>query len=335
MFARRSLAFQWLAVTGMTLLSIVLMVGCNSSRSSSSTVPDESKPLRVVATVGMVADLVREIGGDQVQVQQLMGIRVDPHLYRPTRDDTIAIRNADMVFYSGLKLEGKMSDILGKGSQQELKDRKSFAVTASIPQDLLFKAEDFDHADPHVWMDVSMWKLAAKEVLVALQAKRPKHTEAFRERFEKLESQLEGLDQYGLKVIATIPKEKRLLITSHDAFRYFGRRYGIEVGGVQGISTDSEAGLKRIRELVDLIVERKIGAVFIESSVSKDSIEALVRGAADRGQKVEIGGPLFSDAMGEENSYEGTYIGMLDHNISIVAKMLGGQVPEGGYRGTN
>ncbi len=300
--------------------------GVSGARSASS---GSSLKLRTVATVGMVADLVRRIGGDQVEVQQLLGSGVDPHLYRPTRDDALLIREADVVFYCGLKLEGKMSDLLTRRNDR----RPSVAVGHAIDRQKLFGDPGSDHVDPHIWMDVSMWSEASKVVCDTLAQLRPEHAAIFQERLQELQTELKKLDEYGIQVMKTIPKSKRVLITSHDAFRYLGRRYSIEVEGIQGISTDSEAGLRRIRELVDRIVEGKIEAVFIESSVPRDSIEALVRGAADRGQVLKIGGPLYSDAMGDAGTYHGTYIGMLDHNLTTIASFLGGSPPEGGFRG--
>ncbi len=320
-------------VGGAQIFFVVLLVagGCTkpASDSGSSQNPNSLKPIRVVATVGMVADLVREIGGDSVSVRQLMGSGVDPHLYKATRDDVIALMDAEMVFYSGLMLEGKMGELLNKTSDKQVRT----AVTRAIPKDKLFSDEGSEHYDPHVWMDVSLWTAAAGEVAKELSLFRPADKDKFAERFHALSKKLESLDAYGRKVMATIPESKRVLITSHDAFRYFGRRYGIEVQGIQGISTDSEAGLQRIGELVNSIVSRKIEAVFVESSVPQDSIQALVQGAASRGFTVKIGGELFSDAMGKSGTYEGTYVGMLDHNLTLVAKSLGGVAPEKGFAG--
>lgn len=325
-------------VLGCVLIGMVLSLslGCRfssnaSTESSKENASGKKIPLRVIATVGMVGDLVRAMGGEQVQVRHLMAAGVDPHLYRPTRDDTLAIRDADAVFYCGLRLEGKMSDLLTKASVRH----SNIAVTDSIPKAQLLHPEGSDHADPHVWMDVSLWSSASASVARALQELLPDHREAIESRRKQWEAKLEKLDAFGKEVIGSIPQEKRVLITSHDAFQYFGRRYGIEVAGIQGISTDSEAGLKRIRELVDRIVTQKIEAVFVESSVPQDSVQALVRGAADRGHTLKIGGPLFSDSMGDDGTFEGTYEGMMVHNFKTIAEFLGGRIPEGGYRRTD
>lgn len=279
----------------------------------------------------MVADLVREIGGDQVTVKQLMGSAVDPHLHKPSRDDVQAIAGSDAVFCNGLMLEGKMAQALEMSSQS----RPTCIVGSQLqlPQDIA--GADPHHPDPHVWMDVSLWSEAAGVVGKFMQTLDPKNAQQYAERSAALKTKLDQLHAYGQKIIATIPAERRVLITSHDAFRYFGRAYGLEVQAIQGISTESEAGLQRINELVDLLVNRKIEAVFVESSVPKKSIEALMEGARSRGQNVKVGGELYSDAMGLEGTYEGTYIGMMDHNLTTIARALGAtDVPAEGFQGT-
>lgn len=315
------------------LLLLVTLAGCGSpsddpggadGRDSSSAAID------AVATVGMVADLVRNVGGDRVAVTQMMGSGVDPHLYKPTRDDVQTIIRGDIVFYSGLLLEGKMGDTLEKVGQS----KPVFAVTAGIDESKLLEPDDFaGHADPHVWMDVSLWSQAVDVVAEALSEFDPEHAEDYRQRADAYRQRLAKLDAYGKQVIGSIPESSRVLITSHDAFSYLGRAYGLEVAGVQGLSTDSEAGLQHINELVDLIVEKNIGAVFVESSVSQKNVFALIDGAKSRGHQVKIGGELFSDAMGEAGTYEGTYEGMLDHNLTMIARGLGGEAPEAGLNG--
>jgi manganese/zinc/iron transport system substrate-binding protein len=287
-------------------------------------------PLSVIATVGMVADIVRNVGGEYAQVRQIMGAGVDPHLYKPTRDDVSAIMKADLVFYSGLMLEGKMADALIKVGRQ----RPVFAVTELLENSQLLEPEgEAGHYDPHVWMDVSAWSKGVQVVTEALSSFDPTHAAAYRENAARYRTQLEAIHEYGLEVIASIPASARVLITSHDAFNYFGRAYGLDVQGIQGISTESEAGLRRVNELVDMIVGKKIPAVFVESSVPRKNIDALVEGAAARGHSVAVGGELFSDAMGPHGTYEGTYIGMMDHNITITTRALGGTAPENGMQG--
>lgn len=317
-------------------VALLLLTGCPSNVSqppggtASGGAADPDQPLVVTATVGMVADLVRRIGGEHVDVTQLCGSGTDPHLYKPTRDDVAAIRRADLVLYSGLKLEGKMGDVLARAG-------RSVAVAESLDPSVLIGAEAAEadgHADPHVWMDVSLWSEASRVIEKALSDAAPDHADDFAASADDLRDELERLHNYGKAVLASVPEDRRVLVTSHDAFSYFGRAYDLEVVGVQGISTESEAGLARINELVGMLVDRGVRSVFVESSVSKDNILALVEGAAARGHDVTVGDEeLFSDAMGPDGTYEGTYVGMLDHNITLVARGLGGDVPEGGFRG--
>ena len=284
----------------------------------------------MLATVGMVADLVNQIGGDHTSVRQLMGSGVDPHLYKATRDDMQQIMSVDIVFSSGLMLEGRLQDTLEKVSAK----RPVFAITSRLPAEMLLSpGGGTGHPDPHVWMDVAAWASCVDVIVDALSAQDASHADAFVANAASLREQLQALHEYGLASIASIPQSNRVLVTSHDAFGYFGRAYGLEVVGVQGLSTESEAGLQRINELVDLLVERKISAVFVESSVPRKNILALIDGAKSRGHEVKVGGELYSDAMGADGTYEGTYVGMLDHNITLVTRALGGTVPEGGLNG--
>jgi manganese/zinc/iron transport system substrate-binding protein len=312
------------------VLLLVALAGCQNTAGPSGTAPGNSSRLRVVATVGMVADLVREVGGDRIDVTQLMGPGVDPHLYKATRDDVQQIKSADIVFSCGLMLEGRMEDTLEKvGETQPV-----FAITDKLSHEQLLTPDGASgHPDPHVWMDVAAWASCLDVVVEALSTSDPDGAEQFRSRADSLRQTLQTLHEYGQASIASIPAERRLLVTSHDAFHYFGRAYGLEVIGVQGLSTESEAGLQRINELVDLLVERKVAAVFVESSVPQKNIVALIDGAKSRGHEVRIGGELFSDAMGAEGTWEGTYVGMLDHNITTVTIALGGSAPVRGFSG--
>ncbi|MFO0916065.1 MAG: zinc ABC transporter substrate-binding protein [Pirellulales bacterium] len=307
-------------------------LGCRPTESGNGANGSASSrgPLRVVVTVGMVGDLVREVGGPHIAVTQLMGAGVDPHLYKATRDDVQAIMAADGVIYSGLMLEGKLADTLQKISSQ----KPVFAVTDQLPHDrLLSDAATPDHPDPHVWMDVSAWSECVLRVASILSQLDPAHAADFNQAAEAYRLRLQRLHAYGVQSISTIPASKRVLVTSHDAFRYFGRAYGLEVEGIQGISTESEAGLQRINALVDLLVNRQVEAVFVESSVPRKNVDALVDGVRARGHQIHIGGELFSDAMGSAGTYEGTYEGMLDHNITLVTRSLGGQADPRGLNG--
>ncbi|TWT73355.1 metal ABC transporter solute-binding protein, Zn/Mn family [Allorhodopirellula solitaria] len=317
----------------------VLVAGCNNSsdpEANSATgaaqvTVDPDEPISVTATVGMVADLVRAVGGDRVDVRQICGPGVDPHLYKATRDDVQTMMNADMIFYSGLMLEGKMTDTLIKLAR----GKPVIAVTAALDDAALLEpAEMSGHFDPHVWMDVSAWSQCVDVIADELSGVDPPSEAAYRDRAETLQGELSKLHAYGKRVIASIPEDRRILVTSHDAFNYFGRAYGLRVLGVQGLSTESEAGLQRINELVDLLVNQGVQSVFVESSVPRKSIDSLVEGAHSRGHDVQVGDQdLFSDAMGKSSTYEGTYIGMLDHNLTVVARGLGGQAPADGFQG--
>jgi manganese/zinc/iron transport system substrate-binding protein len=316
------------------LLVTGFVVGCTNvsleTTLTTGSVEPRTYPYRIVATVGMVADIVREVAGDKAGVQSLMGAGVDPHLYKATRDDVVDLQAADFVFYSGLMLEGRMGDVLVKLSRS----KPVVAVTEKLPEEYLLEPDNFGgHFDPHVWMDVSAWSKCVEVVGDALAGYDPQNETAYRERVNQYKAKLAALHEYGKNVIASIPANSRVLVTSHDAFNYLGRAYGLEVAGVQGISTESEAGLQRINGLVDMLVEKKVQAVFIETSVSAKSIQALIEGARSRNHNVKIGGELFSDAMGEAGTYEGSYEGMLDHNFTVITRALGGDAPERGFQG--
>ena len=286
------------------------------------------EPVLAVATVGMVADLVRMVGGDEVDVVTMIGEGVDPHVYKPTRNDVVLLQRADVVFYNGLLLEGRMADVLNRVRGR---GKPVVAVAEVIGEARLLAGEEAGHHDPHVWMDVRLWAEALPPVADALAALRPEHGERFRERAAIAALQLEAFDRYVREVAESIPLTKRVLITAHDAFHYFGRAYGLEVMGIQGLSTESEAGLHDINRLVDVLVARGVGAIFVETSVADKNVRALVEGARARGHAVVIGGSLFSDAMGAPGTPEGTYLGMIEHNIHVIAGALGGSVPEGGF----
>ncbi len=288
-------------------------------------------PIRVTATVGMVADLVRQVGGQRVAVTQICGSGVDPHLYKATRDDVQTMMSADIIYYCGLMLEGKMTDTLIKMARQ----KPVVAVTEALDPSMLLEPDDFSgHYDPHVWMDIAAWSQCAEIVSSTLAELDPAGAALYAKQADAYRVQLADLHAYGRQSIASIPESSRILVTSHDAFNYFGRAYGLEVVGVQGISTESEAGLQRINDLVDLLVQRNVQAVFVESSVPRKNIDALVEGTRSKGHEVRVGDKeLFSDAMGPEGSYEGTYMGMLDHNITTVTRGLGGTAPAAGFQG--
>jgi manganese/zinc/iron transport system substrate-binding protein len=287
--------------------------------------------LGVVTTTGMVRDVVARVAGARARVDGLISSGIDPHLYKPTRTDVKSIIDADIVFYSGLHLEGKMTDAFERAGAS---GKPVHAITEGLKPSQLLDPDGFSgQHDPHVWMDPAMWALTIDVVRDVLSAQDPDNADAYAANAREYLDELLALDSYAERVLTSVPEGSRVLVTAHDAFNYFGARYGYEVVGIQGISTESEAGVRDIERLVDLIVDRKIGAVFVESTVSDRNVEALIAGARARGHTVVIGGELFSDAMGDEGTYEGTYIGMIDHNATTIARALGGDAPERGMSG--
>ncbi|WP_198586163.1 metal ABC transporter solute-binding protein, Zn/Mn family [Roseovarius salinarum] len=287
-------------------------------------------PLDVVATTGMIADAARQVGGDRVSVKPLMGPGVDPHSYRQTRSDIVAMTRADLVLWHGLYLEAQLERFLLK-----LAERANVtAVGESMPREKLIGHEDYEGKfDPHVWMVPELWTHVVRAVRDALADAAPGDAAGFDAGLEAHLADIAKVGDYARRTLATVPAGSRVLVTAHDAFGYFGRAYGYEVVGIQGISTESEAGLNRIETLVDMLVQRDIRAVFVESSVSDRNVRALAEGAAARGHDVSVGGELFSDAMGVPGTYEGTYIGMIDHNVTTIARALGGDAPARGMDG--
>lgn len=318
---------QWMMLV---LIALISLVASAPSRAASAPVV-EVKPYRIVCTTGMVSDVVRAVAGDRAEVVGLLGEGVDPHLYKPTRTDIAALMGADVIFYNGLLLEGKMTDSLIRAATS---GRKVYAVTELLDEGDLLEPDEFEgQYDPHVWMDPIAWAKTIDVVREKLSAHDPEGKQAYDANAEAYRAKVREIAEYAERVLATVPQERRVLITAHDAFNYFGRRFGFEVVGIQGISTESEAGVRHVESLVAMIVSRRINAVFVESTVADRHVRALIAGAKARGHDVVIGGELFSDAMGRPGTYEGTYIGMIDHNVTTIARALGGEAPRRGYAG--
>lgn len=298
----------------LALLLVVWMTGCGGSNETQS-----GDKLNIVTTTGMIADVVKNLGKDSVTVQALMGPGVDPHLYKATQGDLGRLQAADIIFYNGLHLEGKMGEVFEK-----LERIKNVIPVANrvAPSSLLADPVYQEAYDPHIWFDVSLWMTTVEVVLEALIATDQENTGYYTENATLFRNQLGELDAWVRQQIATIPKEKRIMITAHDAFNYLGQAYDIEVRGLQGISTLSEFGLKDRVDLVNFIVEKGIKAVFVETSVSEKNIKAIVEGCRQKGHEVVIGGNLFSDAMGAEGTPEGTYIGMVRSNVNTIVNSL-------------
>jgi manganese/zinc/iron transport system substrate-binding protein len=304
-----------------TFAAIILAVGACDRSTSPATQPAGAagRVPSVVCTIGMIADAAKNIGGPRVAVTALMGEGVDPHLYKASPGDVRLLSDADLILYNGLNLEGKMGDLFVKMAAR----KPTVAVTENIDPKLLREPPEFGgHYDPHVWFDVSLWMQAVERTRDALIALDPAGRDNFTRNTSAYLAQLQQLHEECRTRLAVIPKESRVLITAHDAFGYFGRAYDIEVLGLQGISTESEPSLKTINHLVDLIVERKVKAVFVESSVPRKNVEALVEGCRARGHEARIGGQLFSDAMGRAGTPEGTYAGMVRHNVKTIVDAL-------------
>lgn len=304
---------------------LVILILALTACSPAGNAPDVAlgdRPIRAVTTTGIVADMVENIGGERVQVTALMGTGVDPHLYKASEGDVRTLESADIIFYNGLHLEAGLAGVL-----ERMSDRSSvIAVTDGIERSILIAPPEFAGSyDPHVWFDVSIWMSAGETVRDALIGLDPDHADLYRANTEEYLIELEELHQYILTRAAEVPEEKRVLITAHDAFNYFGQAYGFEVRGLQGISTESEASTSDIQKLVNFIVERQIPAIFIESSVPQRTVEALQASVHAKGFDVRIGGELFSDAMGDPGTEEGTYPGMVRHNIDTIVSALKGE----------
>ena len=308
------------AVVGALVAVLLLLTGCVSSPAGSA-VPIGERTVRVTTTTNFITDTVQRIGGDRVEVTGLMGPGVDPHLYRASADDVRALREADVVLYGGLNLEGRMADLLADIAEQ----RPTRAVTDGIPRESLLAPPTANYEyDPHVWFDVTLWQQVSRTIAATLEEVDPQSAATYRANLDDYLRELDGLDTFVRDRLATIPPERRLLVTSHDAFAYFGRRYGIEVAGIQGISTAAEATTADIERIAALIVQRRLPAVFVESSVPRQTIDALVAAAARQGVTVRVGQELYTDAAGSPGTPEGTYVGMVRANTErIVAGLTG------------
>lgn len=294
-------------------LATAVLLSCNPSLEKSKTKP------HIVTTIGMLADAANQIVGDSATVEALMGAGVDPHLYKATQGDLQLLTDADIIIYNGLHLEGKMGEVLEKLGQS----KPVIAGAESIPEQKRKQSMAYTDAyDPHVWFDVSLWKIVTQNISIQLQKLHPINTAYYQANTDKYLLQLDSLHLAVRDMISTIPESQRILITAHDAFEYFGTAYDMEVRGLQGISTVADFGLKDITDLVDYILVNQIKAVFIETSVSQKAINAVVEGCRKRGFEIVIGGSLYSDAMGAPETPEGTYIGMVNANVHTIVKAL-------------
>ncbi|MDO4711792.1 MAG: zinc ABC transporter substrate-binding protein [Peptostreptococcaceae bacterium] len=305
----------------MMFLAVALIAGCakKGDTGTPSGGPEEKK-LKVIATTTMLADLSQVIGKDRVEVKGLMGAGIDPHLYQASAGDVTLMQEADVVVYNGLHLEGKMGEIF---EELASKDKNVISIENGLDHGKLLMAEDEPNVhDPHIWFDASIWKDAAKVVADGLAAADPDGKDSYEANLAAYLKELDDVDAYIKGRVEEIPAESRVLVTAHDAFQYFGKAYGIEVQGLQGVSTEAEAGTGDVSALADFIVERKIKAIFVESSVPTKTIEALQSAVKAKGFEVTIGGELYSDSLGDPGTEHGTYIGTMKANIDTIVNAL-------------
>lgn len=295
------------------ILSITLLISCGDTK-------EENGKLQVATTTTMVTDLVKNIGGDLIEVNGLMGSGVDPHLYKASEGDVGKLTNADVIFYNGLHLEGKLVDIFEK---MESQGKATYAVGESLDKTTLIGSDYFASSyDPHIWFDLDYWTQITNYVTDKLVEKDPENAKAFQANRDAYLKELAALKSELTATINQLPKEQRILVTAHDAFNYFGRSFDFEVLGLQGLSTATEAGVQDVQRITKFIIDNKIKAVFVESSVPRRTVEALQAAVKAQDHTVEIGGELFSDALGSSGTVEGTYIGMYQHNVNTIVNAL-------------
>ncbi|WP_165748336.1 metal ABC transporter solute-binding protein, Zn/Mn family [Cellulophaga sp. Z1A5H] len=294
-------------------LCTLAIISCKSDKK------DNGK-INVVTTTSMITDLVKNIGGDYINLQGLMGSGVDPHLYKASEGDVSKLSEADIIFYNGLHLEGKLVEVFEKMAHQ---NKKTIALSDALDENTLIGSEFFaSNYDPHIWFNVDYWKEATKYVVKQLSEALPEHQAVFKANREAYLNKLEALKTRLNKIIQTLPEDQRVLVTAHDAFNYFGKSFGFEVVGLQGLSTATEAGVQDVQKMSDFIIDRKVKAIFIESSVPRRTIEAVKAAVNAKNHDVEIGGSLYSDALGNPDSIEGTYIGMFEYNVNTIVNAL-------------
>lgn len=299
---------------------IIILVLTLIAFSCKNDAKQDNGKLNIVTTTTMITDLVNNIGGDLVNIEGLMGSGVDPHLFKASEGDVSKLVNADIIFYNGLHLEGKLVEVFEKMGS---KTKNTVELGAALDKSQLIGSEYFaSNYDPHVWFNIAFFKQFAKNVTKVLSEKDPKNATSFLENEKLFLQKLETLEQKVLATIETLPKEKRILVTAHDAFNYFGKNYGFNVVGLQGLSTATEAGVQDVQKLATFIIDNKVKAIFVESSVPKRTIEALQAAVKSKGHDVVIGGTLFSDALGNAETVEGTYVGMFEYNVNTIVNAL-------------
>jgi manganese/zinc/iron transport system substrate-binding protein len=297
---------------------LLVVTGCNTTSADTGAIAD--RQVNVVATTGMIADVVRNVGGERVQVIQMMGAGVDPHLYKASEGDVQRLQSADVIFYNGLHLEARMGEVL---EQLNGVGKTTVAVGDAIPTDRLLTPPEFQgFHDPHVWMDAHLWRYTVDAIVEGLITVDPTHATLYQANADTYRAEMDALETYAKEQFSLLAPEQRILVTAHDAFNYFAIGYDFTVFAPQGISTETEAGVEDIRATIDFIVANDVPAIFVESTISTDIVEAVVEGAKARGHEVTIGGELFTDAMGADGTPEGTYLGMIRHNVDTIVAAL-------------
>lgn len=318
-----------LVLFGRLILLTLVLIGTEPQ--IFAEIPDNGAKISIVATTSIIGDTAKAITGNTADVYALMGPGVDPHLYKPTRADMATMSKADLLLINGLLLEGKFEETF---ERLEKAGKTVIRLGNLLPESSLRTPPEFNnHHDPHIWMDPTIWSEVARHIYESVSKALPAQKQTLAQNLKVFQDTLKSLDTYASKTLAQLPDRRRHLVTAHDAFGYFGRRYDLKIHSIQGISTESEAGVRQIEELVTNIVTNKIPAIFIESTVSPRNITALVEGCKAKGFPVIIGGELYSDGMGASDTYEGTYQGMIDHNITVIGRALGATVPEKGLFG--
>ena len=298
----------------------ILLCFCTLFLNSCKNETKDNGKLNIVTTTSMITDLVKNIGGDAINLQGLMGSGVDPHLYKASEGDVSKLVNADIIFYNGLHLEGKLVEVF---EQMSSETKSPIALADELDKKGLIGSDYFaSNYDPHVWFDIAYFKQFALKVTEVLSEQDPENSETYKRNEAAYLEELDKLQDDVKGVVESLPPEKRILVTAHDAFNYFGEAYKFKVVGLQGLSTATEAGVKDVQKLSAFIIENKIKAIFVESSVPRRTIEALQEAVKSKGHDVEIGGTLFSDALGNEGTPEGTYIGMFRYNIKTIVSAL-------------
>ncbi len=304
-------------LVALTALVLALAAGCAADSGGGADIA--GRTVKVTATTNFITDAARVVGGDRAEVTGLMGPGVDPHLYKASAGDVASLREADVIFYGGLELEGRMTDLLDELSARQA----TVAVTRDIPEDALRRPTEFEGKfDPHVWFSIPLWESAVEVIADGYAEIDPEHADSYRARADAYVEELRALDAEVRRDLAAVPERSRVLVTSHDAFGYFGEEYGFDVVAIQGTSTQTQATTADIERVAKVIADRDVRSVFVESAVAPQTIEAVLAAARQRGQEARIGGSLFADAAGDEGTPEGTYVGMVRHNAGLIAAGL-------------